>query len=163
MNARKLQQKRWLLMGVVAVLTLLPLGLLANDEAANPVPAGATSAGGSGSESAADRQFVLYYLHGARRCKTCRSIESYAKGVVNSRFADAVESGALTWEVVNYDTPENQHFVEDFGLYTSSLVIAEIEQGKTVSFEVLKEAWSLVGDKTKFQQYVYRSLHEHLG
>jgi len=150
-------------MGLVAALALLPLGLLADDEAASPVPAGTTSADGGGSESAAERQFVLYYLHGARRCNTCRSIESYAKGVVNSRFADAVESGALTWKVVNYDTPENQHFVDDFGLYTSSLVIVEIERGKTVSFEVLQEAWSLVGDKTKFQQYVYRSLHEQLG
>jgi hypothetical protein len=163
MNRNERQRERWLLVGLVAALALLPAGFVAGDETANPAPADAALTEAGDGTNSAERQVVLYYLHGARRCNTCRSIESYAKGVVNSRFADAVEAGTLTWKVVNYDTPENQHFVDDFGLYTSSLVIVEMEQGKTVSFEVLQEAWSLVRDKTKFQQYVYRSLHEHIG
>ena len=136
-----------MLLGLVAALALLPAGLVAGDELVDPEP---------------EHQIVFYYLHGARRCNTCRSIESYAKGVVNSRFADAVESGALTWKVMNYDTPENRHFVDDFGLFTSSLVVVEMKQGEMVGFEVLQETWSLVGDKKRFQQYVYRALREHL-
>ena len=38
-----------------------------------------------------------------------------------------------------------------------------MEHGETVRFEVLQEAWSLVRDKQRFQQYVYRALREHLG
>ena len=152
----------WLLAGLVAVLALLPAGLVAGDEAADPKPAGEASEERGDAATEPERQIVFYYLHGARRCNTCRSIEAYAKGVVNSSFADAVESGALTWKVINYDAPENRHFVDDFGLFTSSLVIVEMERGEMVGFEVLQETWSLVGDKKRFQQYVYRALREHL-
>lgn len=155
MKAADGRTERPLLLALVAVLALLPVGIASGDE-----PEDSSAADMASSDT--DRQIILYYMHGARRCKTCRSIEAYAKGVVTSRFSEDLESGALEWKVVDFDKPENQHFIEEFGLFTSSLVVVVVEQGEVLEFEVLQEAWSLVRDKTRFQQYVYRALREHL-
>lgn len=155
---------RRLLVALMTGLLLLTAGRSFGEPAADPASTDhPTDAVSPKSADDPQRQVVLYYLHGTRRCKTCRSIESYAKGVVNTRFADALESGALAWKVVDYDKQQNRHFIQDFGLFTSSLVVVETERGEIVEFEVLHEAWSLVKDKTRFQQYVYRALRAHLG
>jgi hypothetical protein len=85
-----------------------------------------------------DRQVVLYYFHGARRCKTCLSMEANALEVVKSEFAEELDSGALVWKVVNYDEPENEHFIKDFKLVSSSL-------------------------KGRYQKYVHESVLDYLG
>jgi hypothetical protein len=36
-------------------------------------------------------------------------------------------------------------------------------EGKPVRFEVLKEAWSLVRDKTAFEQYIADAVRGYLG
>ena len=163
MNATRRSLGRLLPLLLVAALASLPASNVSGNEPSDPKPDEPTSTRPSGEAADSNRQTVLYYMHGARRCKTCRSIEAYAKGVVNTRFTEEVDTGALTWEVVDFDKPENRHFVEDFGLFTSSLVVVELDQGEVVEFEVLHEAWSLVSDKTRFQQYVYRAVREHLG
>jgi thiol-disulfide isomerase/thioredoxin len=129
----------------------------------------ATPADGGGEQAAEkatvdpDSQIVVYYFHGARRCKTCRTIEAYAEEVVKSRFAKELESGSMAWEVVNYDEAENEHFLKEFGLVSASLVVVEMSKGKPVRFEVLQKAWSLVRDKPGFDQYVHRSLLDYMG
>ena len=110
-----------------------------------------------------DNQIVVYYFHGARRCKTCRTIEAYAEQVVKSRFAKELGSGALVWQVVDYDEPENEHFIKDFGLVSASLVVVEMSKGEPVRLEVLQKAWSLVRDKSGFDQYVRQSIFAYLG
>ena len=54
--------------------------------------------------------------------------------------------------VVNVDEPANQHFVQDFQLYTRSLVVVDAKDPKR--FKVLDKVWQLVGDKPAFQKYV---------
>jgi len=110
-----------------------------------------------------DRQVVVYYFHGDRRCKTCLAIEANAKAAVNSHFAEQLESGELAWKTVNYDEPENEHFIKEFELVSSSLVVVEMSEGEPVKFEVLNKAWSLVRDKLGFQQYVNESVRSFLG
>jgi hypothetical protein len=110
-----------------------------------------------------ERQVVLYYFHGARRCKTCLSMEANALDVVKSEFAKELDSGALVWKVVNYDEPENEHFIKDFSLVSSSLVLVEMHQGERVRFDVLQRAWSLARDEWRFQKYVHESVLGYLG
>jgi hypothetical protein len=110
-----------------------------------------------------ERQVVLYYFHGARRCKTCLSMEANALEVVKTEFAKELDSGALVWKVVNYDEPENEHFIKDFKLVSSSLVLVEMTGGDQVRFEVLNDAWSLARDEWRFQKYVHDSVLGFLG
>ena len=107
-------------------------------------------------------RYVLYYFHGDRRCRTCRTIEANAEDVVKSRFAKELKAGSLSWEVVNYDKPETEHFIKDFGLVSASLVVAEMNGDEPVRFEVLQKAWTLVGDKPGFDQYLLWSIAEYM-
>lgn len=113
-------------------------------------------------ETSSDSQVVLYYFHGDKRCKTCRTIEAFAQETVTSRFAGALKSGELAWEVVNYDDDENQRFVKQYGLVSASLVLVELDGGEPVRFEVLQKVWTLVGDKAGFDQYVRASVADFL-
>ena len=105
---------------------------------------------------------ILYYFHGTRRCNTCRTIESYAGEAVEGGFGDALEAGRLQWTALNTDEPENAHFVKDFGLVSSSLVVVELDGGNVVRHETLQDAWTLVRDKPRFTTYVQKSVGEYL-
>ena len=120
-------------------------------------------AGTSEAPSGQERQVVLYYFHGARRCKTCLSMETNALEVIKSEFAEELDSGVLVWKVVNYDEAENEHFIKDFKLVSSSLVLVEMQGDEQVRFDVLQDAWSLARDEWRFQKYVHESLLEYLG
>ena len=116
-----------------------------------------------GEAGAADPRVVVYYFHGERRCKTCRTIEAFAEETVRGRFANQLACGELAWRAVNYDLPENEHFLEEFGLASSSVVLVEMAEGEPVRFEVLQETWSLVRDKAAFERYVADAVRGYLG
>src|SRR5690606_31216827 len=81
---------------------------------------------------AEEARFVAYFLHGNVRCQTCIDIETYSHEAITTVFADQLKSGKLEWRTVNYDTPENAHFRDDFQLAFQSVVLAEERDGKIV-------------------------------
>jgi hypothetical protein len=107
-------------------------------------------------------EVVLYYFHGTRRCNTCQTIESYAQEAVEGKFKNALQAGTLSWSPLNTDESENAHFVKDFALVSSSLVLVEVDGGEVVRHQVLQEAWTLVRDKPGFIEYVQKSVGEYL-
>jgi len=123
---------------------------------------GIASSAASDDSTTEESGVVLYYFHGTRRCKTCKSIEAYAQEAIEKKFNGELEDGALRWEVVNTDEPANAHFVKDFELVSSSLVLAESKGSTVIRYEVLQEAWTLVRDESRFKQYVQRSVHGYL-
>jgi hypothetical protein len=97
---------------------------------------------------------IAYYLHGNKRCSTCRKLEAYSQEAIVGGFGPELSSGELEWRVVNVDEEANAHFVTDFELVTKSLVLAEYRDGKVVRFKNLKLVWQLVGDEDGFVRYV---------
>lgn len=114
-------------------------------------------------EAGAERHFVLYYFHGQRRCQTCLTIEAYAEEAARAGFGKELESGVLEWTVVNIDEKENAHFVEDFSLPSSSLVVVEMGRDGPVRHQILQDVWLLVGKKQEFLEYIRRAVREYLG
>jgi hypothetical protein len=113
-------------------------------------------------EEDGESTIVVYYFHGDKRCRTCRTIEAYTAEALESRFSEELESGSVEWRVVNYDEPANEHFLEDFGLYSSSVVIVEQEGNQVLRHEILPEVWSLVREKQSFLAYVNTAVKKHL-
>ena len=56
----------------------------------------------------------VYYLHGNIRCPTCRTIEAYAQEAVETGFADELKSGKVQWQVINYESPGNEHYALEY-------------------------------------------------
>ena len=136
------------------------------------LPAMASSNAGSGSAARenvgtpvpAMRDGVkVYYLHGNTRCPTCRTIEAYAQEAVQTGFARELNGGLITWEVINYESPGNEHYATDYEVVAPNVVLARFVGGKQVEWKGLPEVWEHVGDKVAFLSFVQTNLREFLG
>jgi hypothetical protein len=103
---------------------------------------------------------LAYYFHGNYRCHTCRTIEALAYKTINDKFAVELQSGEIIWKELNVEQPENRHFIHEFQLYSSSLVIVKKDGKKTVSWKILQDVWRLVRDENKFSDYVTNEIKD---
>jgi len=97
---------------------------------------------------------IVYYFHGSFRCPTCRNLEQYAKDAIENNFKKELARGALVSKTVNVEEKGNEHFVDDYQLYTKSLVLSLVEDGKEIKYKNLDKIWEYVRDKTKYMDYV---------
>jgi hypothetical protein len=51
---------------------------------------------------------------------------------------------------VNFDDEVNRHFVNDYKLYSQSLILSRVRGGKEVAWANLDKIWTLVGNKEEF-------------
>jgi len=112
--------------------------------------------------SARPHRVVAYYFHTTDRCVSCRAIEAYSQEAIASAFAEEIKDGRLVWRVVNVEVPGNEHFIQDYQLYTKSLVIVHEVQGERAEWKNLEKVWQLVQDKPRFVRYVQDEMHGYL-
>jgi len=91
---------------------------------------------------------VLYYFHGNFRCPTCHKLETYTQNVYEEYFKDK-----LSFKVINTDVASNQHYLTDYSLYSKSVILSKLKNGKETNFKNLDKIWEYVGDETKFKEY----------
>ena len=140
--------------GIVLLVALL---LSATALAAEPVAEQASERAAEDSvvtPTSGDEQYIVYYLHGDRRCATCMKLEAYSHEAITTGFADALEDSSVVWRVVNFDEEENEHYVKDYKLYSQSVVISHVKDGEEVGWKNLDRIWKLVGDQEEFIAYV---------
>jgi len=94
------------------------------------------------------------YFHSTKRCKKCNLIEAFAKEAIETRFADQLADGTITWDVVNMDEVWNAGDATRYGLLRSSLVLVEVLDGEEQDYSVLERTWELTGDQEMFLDYV---------
>jgi len=97
---------------------------------------------------------VAYYFHGTLRCPTCLKMEKDAREAIQDAYQAEVASGRVRWQAVNYDEPANEHFVKDYGLVASSLVIVSGEAVASGVWRKLDRIWDLNGDEQAYKNYV---------
>ncbi len=106
---------------------------------------------------------MVYYLHGNIRCPTCRTIEALTEESLQTGFADDLRSGKLRWQVINYETPGNEHYAFEYEVVAPSVVLAMFKDGKRVKWKSLPDVWDHVGNKMAFIAFVQTSLREFVG
>jgi hypothetical protein len=114
---------------------------------------------------AAAKKLIVYYIHGTRRCVNCQNFEAYTKEVLDSTFAKQLESGAIEWQSVNSDEEGNRHFIYDYQLFTKSVVLSEVQDGKELRWKYLDKGFDLVrgGDKKQFMKYIQDEITAFIG
>ena len=100
------------------------------------------------------RKLIAYYFHRTQRCPTCLKMEAYAKDVLTEGLYDAFESGELEWRAVNIEEPRNEHFVMEYELSASAVVMVSLEDGEQKQWKSLDRIWDLVSDEWAFKEYV---------
>lgn len=104
----------------------------------------------------------VYYFHGNFRCETCRTIEAYAREAVETGFGDELKSGKIQWQVVNYESPGNEHFATEYQVAAPLVVLVKMENSKQVDSRSLPEVWEHYRDKTAFVGFVQTNLRQFL-
>lgn len=110
----------------------------------------------------AAKTLIAYYFHGNFRCDNCRKIEQYSREAIEKYFVEELKTKKLTFTSINTDLSENKHFIEDYQLYTRSLVIAEYKDGKQVRWKNLAKVWDYLNDKDAFYEYVKSEIRNYL-
>ncbi|MFH0753990.1 MAG: nitrophenyl compound nitroreductase subunit ArsF family protein [Candidatus Omnitrophota bacterium] len=106
---------------------------------------------------------VVYYFHGNARCPSCYKLEQFAKEAVEQNFASDIKTGRLVFTRVNVERSGNDHFVNDYQLYTKSVVISLVKNGKQVRYKNLDKVWDLLKDQKKYHAYVRDEIKLFLG
>ena len=116
----------------------------------------------SDEKQAIDNIVRVYYFHTTFRCPTCHKIEEYTKNAILSSFGPEIKKGTIIWKVLNVEEPQNQHFVNDFKLFTKSVVVVDEQKGKQVRWKVLDKTWELVRDQSAFSNYIRSEVKRYL-
>ncbi|CAK7041837.1 MAG: hypothetical protein PETM_01746 [Petrimonas sp.] len=65
----------------------------------------------------------VIYFHGTQRCPTCQAIEAETKSLIESSFADAINSKKLIFKIVDISKPENKAIADRYEVAWSSLFV----------------------------------------
>lgn len=146
-------------MNAKTITTILLLGFVA----ASVVVAIVKQSGSKGAAPAKTDGLAVYYFHGKARCPTCETIQAYAHEAVHQGFADQLADGRVYWQVIDYETPENEHYAKEFELIAATVVVARVDGGAVVRRERLDRVWELVGEKDEFIEYVREQIEAVAG
>lgn len=113
--------------------------------------------------AASGNQVVAYYFHGTFRCSSCLKIEQYSREAIEKYFGNELKSGNLVFKVINVEGKGNEHYMNDYQLYTKSLVLSLVKDGKEIKSVNLKQVWEYLGNREKFYEYVKNNVDSYLG
>ena len=105
-------------------------------------------------ENVSGAHVVAYYFHGQMRCPTCHKLEQYSKEAIEINFKDELTSGKLEFKVVNVENSGNEHYGKDYQLYTKSLILSLVKDGKEIKWKNMDKIWEYVSNKKRFVDYV---------
>lgn len=99
-----------------------------------------------------------YYFHGYKRCQTCLAIESNIDSVIKERFEERIKDRTLEWKSINVQEQQNNHYINDFSIRYSTLIVGRVENGSIKEWKALDDVWKLVRDKEAFHSYVAKEV-----
>ncbi|MFA4854836.1 MAG: nitrophenyl compound nitroreductase subunit ArsF family protein [Candidatus Omnitrophota bacterium] len=113
-------------------------------------------------EDKSSGKVIAYYFHGTMRCPICHKLEQYSKAAIEANFKDALASGKLEFKVINVEDKGNEHYGSDYQLYTKSLILSLVKDGKQIKWINLDKIWEYAGNKQRFIDYVKSGVADFL-
>lgn len=104
----------------------------------------------------------VYYFHGNFRCANCRNMEKWTKEAIDEYFKDDEKEGKLKFQIVNLDVKGNEHFALEYQLFTKSVVLSLVKDGKEINFTNLTKIWDLLKSGEKFKAYIRDEVSKYL-
>jgi len=129
---------------VVLLTILLPATLLV--PAPGPVLAGDILPDGC-LGNLNDNQVVVYYFHRKFRCQSCEVLESTLLNTMQVTYADHFGAGKLAMCIINVDDLENRHYLDQFEIFSNSIIIVKKKRGVVARFKNLESIWDISEDR----------------
>lgn len=105
---------------------------------------------------------LVYFIHGRAKCPTCDLILAHTRASLDTSFAEEMKNGRLKLVKVDVEKPGNEHFMKDFNLFTTSVVLYHRAADGKATWKNLDKAWELAEDGTAFTEYFRISLERFL-
>lgn len=107
-------------------------------------------------------KYIVYYFRTTGRCHSCIEMERLTKETIEKNFAKEIKSGLVEFRSVDVETSENGHYIKDYGLYTKSVIISEVKNGKEVRWKNLDQIWRKLGNRTEFSNYINQETRDFM-
>ena len=133
--------QRYLRVSVIFISGLLLIGLLGYNVTTPPqtqAPGGEPST--PSATTAPTGEVDLVYFHGPQRCIRCLCFERRVSDVVSEYFQDEIDSGQLSFQILNIGDKENYALVQKYGAVGSQLFINKIINGEE-HIRDIQEIW----------------------
>lgn len=126
------------------------------DTESSQIPTEVEPASQPGSESTvlSPNRVIVNYFHGNVRCRSCMTIERFTREAVFDFYESDVENGNLEWHAINIDEPANEHYSDDYELFTRSVIVSQLQAGEEVRWKNLDRVWNLLSDEGEFKSYI---------
>lgn len=96
----------------------------------------------------------VYYFYGSPRCITCKKMEAYTKSAV-----DSMKDKNIIYKPINIDEKSNKHFVKKYNLYTKTVILSKVNNGKEAS-KNLDKIWLKVKNEKDYKNYIIKEIKE---
>jgi hypothetical protein len=106
------------------------------------------------SASDSDAEFVVYYMTSNVRCASCYKIENWTKEALDKYFAEELKNGKMVFRIVNIEEKEHEHYIEHYEIFTKSVIVSKMADGKEVSWVNLARVWNLLNNQDEFMNYI---------
>jgi hypothetical protein len=110
------------------------------------------------SDSLPSDGLAVINFHGATRCNACREIGTETHDFLEKNFASDLKSGRMTWHVINFEEPAYHHYVKDYGLVASTVVVVRREHGHDAAWRRLDAVWDHVFEVPAMDDYLRREI-----
>lgn len=97
---------------------------------------------------------IAYYFHPTARCTSCINIENFSKEAVESVFKKENKAGKITFQPVNIEDSVNDHYIYDYNLTSSSLVLVLYKNNVQIEWFNLDKVWTYSDNREQFINYV---------
>lgn len=110
----------------------------------------------------AEKYITVYYFYANPRCYSCKMIETFTEAAITNRFSAEQKNGTVFYKSVNVEEADNRHYVNDYRLYTKSVIVAEFINGKQNRWKNCDQVWLLLKDEQKFMDYIDKEVSDYL-
>ncbi len=97
---------------------------------------------------------MVFYFHTTFRCYSCTKIEKLTKVALQGQFEKQIKLKKIIFKIINVEQTENKHYIKDYQLFTKTIVLVDMINGKQVKWKRLDKTWNYLGDQDKFYQYI---------
>jgi len=112
-------------------------------------------------EYSADK-LIVYYFHTEYRCWSCNQFETLTKEVLEESYRDPLKKKRVEFRLINVETNENKHFIEDYKLVTKSIILSLQKENMQIEWKNMDKIWMLVKNTEKFKSYIKEGIATYL-
>jgi hypothetical protein len=107
-------------------------------------------------------QLIAYYFHATARCPSCINIENFTEEVINTSFAKENKEGLISFRQLNIEDSVNEHYINDYKLEFSSVILTKYVNGRQVKWKNLEHVWKFSSEKENFFKYMKIEIKDFL-